>query len=211
MTLRNRVDPWSHLHAVPTRAATRMGNRGILHNGAREVFRYWRNKAWICCATRFQGIRRRVFQVEPTLSYSELFFLDEATALAAGHRPCNDCQRDRLLAFKEAWSRAHGLGRQDLPLKVSAIDAQLHSERLNKSRTKVSLAETLRSLPAGTLVAKGDIAALVTRQGLRRWSFEGYKEPIDAGSTDFEILTPPSTVSVLRMGYVPDLHPTAEA
>ena len=96
----NRVDPWGAFHAVSNRG-TLMGNRGILHNAEQVIVSRWKSKRWLTCALHFKVIRRQVFSPG---NYSELFFLDEATAFAAGHRPCNDCRRDRLKDFREAWA-----------------------------------------------------------------------------------------------------------
>lgn len=115
---------------------------------------------------QFNGIKRSVFQVEPKLSYSELFFLDEAVALAAGHRPCNDCQRERLIAFKQAWCVANRPGTPLKEVLVSEIDEQLHRERITADRRKITFDAPAKSLPVGSMFSYESSAFLVTSGGL---------------------------------------------
>jgi hypothetical protein len=125
MPLQNRCDPWGRLHAHPSKAATVMGNRGILHDAQRNVIKHWVGKSWVACDPSFMGIDRKpLFQ---SGRYSELFFLDETTALAAGHRPCAYCQRVRFNEFKRVWFAANHpeLAAEGTPVKV--LDAQLHT------------------------------------------------------------------------------------
>jgi hypothetical protein len=124
MPLQNRVDPWGRLHSVAARGAW-MGNRGVLHDATRQIVRPWRLKAWILCRLEFKGRRRRVFA---PARYSELFFLDEATAFAAGHRPCAECNRERFNQFKRAWRSG---------ARAAEIDAALHAERIAGGATRV--------------------------------------------------------------------------
>src|SRR5215831_7590036 len=123
MPLQNRVTPFGEIVAVPERGLL-MGNRGIIHDPAtRRLNRRWASKAWIICLCEFRGVRRKVMA---TRSWTELFFLDEATALAAGHRPCFYCRRREANRFRAAWAAGHGA-----PLPTAAqMDAVLHSERL---------------------------------------------------------------------------------
>lgn len=209
--LQNRVDPWSDFHANPSRLATRMGNRGILHNEKQEIVRAWKSKAWVCCRMQFNGIQRTVFQVEPKLSYSELFFLDEAVALAVGHRPCNDCQRDRLKAFKLAWCAANRSGTPAKEVLISEIDDQLHNERTTSDRRKVTFDAPAHSLPVGSMFAHDRSAFLVTSAGLYLWSFNGYTRASPPASETVKVLTPQSIVATLREGYVPAFHPSVDS
>lgn len=201
----NRVDPWGHLHADSRRTATRMGNRGRLHNEHQEIFRLSASKAWLCCSLRLRGIHRTIFQVDPKFSYSELFFLDEATALAAGHRPCRDCQPHRFHQFKQAWCAAHCPDRNPKELLISAVDERLHAARTSR-KGKVALS----TLPVGAMFEHAGEAYVVTSGGYFRWSFDGYT--LEAlPKCDVELLTPAVTVSALRAGYVPAIHSSADA
>jgi hypothetical protein len=201
----NRVDPWGRLHADSRRTATRMGNRGRLHNEQQEIFRQSASKAWLCCSLSLNGIHRTIFQVSPKFSYSELFFLDEATALAAGHRPCKDCQPYRLNEFKRAWCQAHCPDRIPRQLLISEVDERLHADRKNPRPTI-----PVSALPVGAMFAHEGSAFLITSGGYFRWSLDGYTlEPLPP--TNVELLTPMSTVQVLRAGYVPAIHQSADA
>ena len=213
----NRVDPWGALHAVPHRGSL-MGNRGILHVG-QHVVRPWAHKAWVHCVLDAQFQKRKPFSPS---SYSELFFLDEATALAAGHRPCRTCQRARHDLFNTLWTQANaaepgagqgaGAGRSRVP--ISTIDNTLHAERIGpgkaKRTTDAILDATIHSLPAGSMFAHAGRAWLVWPTGLLPWSFSGYQpaEPLPPGTT-VQVLTPASIVHTLRAGYLPLVHPSA--
>ncbi len=133
MPLQNRVDPFGNLLRTPARG-TMMGNRGgALHNSEREIVRSYKSRRWIACVLEFKGRRRTVMSER---RYTELFFLDEAVAFAAGHRPCAECRRERFNAFKEAWRRARGL--DNLPF-ADEMDMELHPARIDsrkKSRMK---------------------------------------------------------------------------
>lgn len=208
---KNRVDPWGRLHTHEHRSGTRMGNRGILHDAEQKVVRHSASTAWLCCRLSLNGIKRTIFQVDPKLSYSELFFLDEATALAAGHRPCNDCQPYRFKQFKAAWCRAHAPELKPSQLLVGAIDQQLKTERIDSSETKPSFRASPGELPAGTIYAVDSQAYLVTSGGHFVWSQDGYSPSELSLPKAVEVLTPPSIVAVLRSGYVPQMHPSADA
>src|SRR5215213_2819224 len=125
MPRQNRVSPFGDLLAVQERG-TFMGNRGILHDDARHIRRAWQGKRWISCVLEFRGRKRPVMAPG---RYTELFFLDEATALAAGHRPCNECRPERLAAFKHAWA-AGVEGQPGMRLLVTHLDPVLHRDRL---------------------------------------------------------------------------------
>jgi hypothetical protein len=184
MPLQNRVDPFSEIHAVPQRGAW-MGNRGILHDEARRVRRFQATRRWIICELEYKGIRRPV--MEPS-RYTELFFLDEATGFAAGHRPCHFCRRDAAREF---------LRLAGAP-SLAELDKQLHQERMG-SRL---LDGDWRELPNGAMIGSMGRAYLVFDAALHRWSFEGYRlVDSDEHLTDVRLLTPPTTVGVLRAGY----------
>jgi hypothetical protein len=198
--LQNRVAPDGTLHARPERGLL-MGNRGgRLHTPDRRLGRRgWASKAWIACETAFRGRRRSVMGD----GYTELFFLDEVTALAAGHRPCFECRRADAVAFAEAFARARDLARRP---RAPELNAVLHAERLGAPETRA-----VASLPDGAIFLAGD-RFLVRRRGrLLEWSFAGYA-PAAAPPPDLApVLTPPSVRAALAAGYAPRWHPSAEA
>jgi hypothetical protein len=206
----NRVTPFSEIIATPERG-TFMGNRGVLHDPEGNIKRAWQVRRWIVCMLEFRGRKRAV--MAPNF-YTELFFLDEATALAAGHRPCAECRHDRFLDFGHAWKLAAltqgGLRRPT----ADEIDRRLHAERLDSDRSKRLFTETLDKLPDGVIVTVPEWdkqAYLVKGDRLLAWSPGGYRER-EARPTgqSVQVLTPSSTVAVLRTGYVPALHETAK-
>lgn len=200
MPLANRVTPFGDLIADPARGLF-MGNRGgRIHDGVRNLMaRRWASKQWICCALDFKGRRRKVWGD----SYTELFFLDEVTALAAGHRPCFECRRADANAFADAWGRARG----HRP-GAAEMDAVLHHERL-EGRKKRTRRHAIAGLPDGAMIAIEGAAFAVSGDRLLRWSPAGYVERAPRpASTDVELLTPPSTVAALSGGYVPRWHPS---
>ena len=203
--LQNRVDPWGRLIAVSSRG-TLMGNRGILHDGDQAVVREWAHKHWVACVLEFKGIKRA--KPFSTLNnYSELFFLDEATALSAGHRPCHHCQRLRSAAFKTAWLK--GSQHTDF-ISMPAIDAALHSERVRQGGSKVKFAAPWSALPVGTMFEKDGEAYVVARTGNLKWSFDGYMKVASFHARQtVEVLTPRSIVNAFTHGFEPMLHPSA--
>jgi hypothetical protein len=201
--LQNRVDPYGRLCAVPARG-TLMGNRGVLHDEAKRVVANWRLRRWIACVLEFRGRRREVFAPR---RYSELFFVDEATALAAGHRPCAECRRTRYEEFRRAWtaaSRARSLPGAD------DMDRILHAERVTRRKEKRTYAARLSSLPDGALVEHRGRACLKWGGRLLPWSFEGYGRAMAASpSSRVDVLTPRSIVRAIRAGFVPQVHESA--
>lgn len=214
MPRQNRVNPFSELIAVSARGAL-TGNRGCLHDDQGQIRRLYASRRWIICVLDFKGRRRKIMTPG---HYTELFFLDEATALAAGHRPCAECQRGRFNLFRHFWQKANpaagGLGRMD----ANRLDNCLHRERLAKIYSPEKLPvvphlEALFALPGGTFVADGERSPfLVWGNRLLRWSFTGY-EPIEAGRIVFplRVLTPPSVVLTLEAGYPLSVHPSVGA
>lgn len=194
MPRQNRVTPSGEIVATPERG-TLMGNRGLLHDGEGRIVRPWRERRWIACLLAFKGRRREV--MSPGL-YTELFFLDEATALAAGHRPCAECRRGRFDAFREAWAAA---GLAIAEVKAPNIDARLHEERLGPGGTKRTFQADLDELPDGVFVrlaGRGDVAWLLWKGQVLTWSAGDYKErrPRPRG-VEVVVLTPPSTVAAI--------------
>jgi len=201
--LQNRVTPWGELLAVPA-SGLFMGNRGgRFHTDARSLqARRWASRQWICCVLDFKGRHRNVWG----RSYTELFFLDEPTALAAGHRPCFECRRKDATAFAEAWRVAHRLRRSP---RASEVDEVLHRERL-AGRAKRLLCGMIDTLPDGAFVALEAGAFAVRGDSLLRWTPAGYtpgKPRPNAIAVD--VLTPPSILAVLSAGYAPRWHPSA--
>ena len=201
MPLQNRVTPFGDIVAIAQRGLF-MGNRGIVHDpGTRTLLkRRWTSKAWIICACEFRGVRRKVMSRR---SWTELFFLDEATALAAGHRPCFYCRRQAALAFAAAWARAH-----EVPSpRAAGIDAVLHEQRLQGRGKRIHpLRGAPTDLPDGTMIALSGDAYLIARGCAFRWTEAGYEAPRRLACAD-GLLTPPSTVATLRAGYHCILHP----
>jgi hypothetical protein len=193
--LQNRVDPFGVSHAVEARGGM-FGNRGgKLHDPdtRRLTGRSHASRRWIACVLSFRERRRDVWGD----SYTELFFLDEATALAAGHRPCFECRRAAALSYRSRFPAAGG----GLP-SADAMDRVLHVERLARVRP-ILAAAAVRALPDGAMVADGAAAFLVLGGRLRRWSFGGYGPPDDVPDRSLMLLTPPASVAALAAGYRP--------
>jgi hypothetical protein len=208
MPLRNRVDPYGRLHAVEARGAW-MGNRGVLHDEAKRVVAAWRSRRWIACALTFRGRRRSVFAPH---RYIELFFLDEATALAAGHRPCAECRRRRYEEFRAAWTAGRGGIGSRLP-GAEEIDRVLHSERVSRGGGKKTYEAVLSSVPAGTIVDHRGRPYLKWEGKALPWSFSGYGRaeelPEPPPGTTVRVLTPRSIVRAMRSGLVPQVDGSA--
>ena len=185
--LQNRVNPWGELCRVEPRG-TLMGNRGILHDERQEIVRLSARAAWVTCELTYQEWRRpKPFS---TLNnYSELFFLDEATAFAAGHRPCTTCRRVRSVAFKAAWMAANAPGKNAIAL--SDIDKVLKHERSDIAGKKVTYESRVGDLPLGSMVTLNSVAHVVTQRGLLPWSFSGYGARVRLNADRVvEVLTP---------------------
>jgi hypothetical protein len=200
MPLQNRVNPFGELIATPARG-TLMGNRGCLHDEHRRIRRPFALKRWILCVLQFRGRRRTVMSPG---QYTELFFLDEATGLAAGHRPCFECQRPRAALFRDTWAAANrDLAGPGLPT-ADEMDAVLHTERLDEHRRKRTHPAELADLPAGVMVLlEGDDRPwLVLPDSLRVWSAEGYGPAVPGpANAAVRVLTPPSIVRTIAHGY----------
>jgi hypothetical protein len=200
MPLQNRVDPFGNLIRTAARG-TVMGNRGgALHNNDREIVRAYKSRRWITCVLEFRGRHRVVMSPN---RYTELFFLDEATAFAAGHRPCAECRRERYNAFRDAWRRSH---KKHGPPFADEMDLELHPARIDKGK-KVAYESELRSLPDGCFVEITGSAYLVLDDALLLWTPEGYakREPRPKDLT-VRVLTPAPIVECFRQGYSPEIH-----
>lgn len=205
MPLRNRVRPDGEIVATAARG-TVYGNRGgcFHRDDGTQKDRPWASIHWIACVLEFKSRRRTIRQPG---RYTELFFLDEATALSAGHRPCFECRRADALRFQSCWASAHGLGE---PPKVMVMDTVLQSQRVAPPHRKRSIPALVQDLPDGAMVRSEREMALVQGGRLMRWSFEGYGRPLTS-QTPVELLTPPAIVNVIRAGYRPVVHATAIA
>lgn len=209
--LQNRVKPDGEIVCIPARGAL-MGNRGgrIHDPETRQLTRRrWASKAWISCALSFRDRWRPVMGK----GYTELFFLDEVTALSGGHRPCFECRRQDAVRFATLFGQAV-LGR-DGRASAADMDTRLHQERLKKAKGPVLDLEALENLPDGAMVqGRNDFFAI--RGGtLRPWTFRGYEAPLSYVSlfgvdNELRLVTPPSILSVLRHGYRPRWHPSVE-
>jgi hypothetical protein len=204
MTYNNRVDPSGHFHADPAKGAL-MGNRGILHDDTRKILRTHAHQNWVACALSFNDRRR---QIMAPGKYTELFFLDEATAFAAGHRPCATCRRDRYLAFTQAWRHVHGVpdALRSLP---QTIDRSLHAARINRHRHKVTHVSSVDSLPNGAVFIDGAEMVLVYQRQHFSWNFVGYQIRDRVAHRNVTVLTPQPIIEVFRSGYTPQIHETA--
>lgn len=180
-----------------------MGNRGgVIHNEAREIVRPYASRRWITCLLQFKNRHRVVMSPR---RYTELFFLDEAVTLAAGHRPCAECRRERFNAFKEAWKRAYGFN-----ATADEIDAELHPERIGSRREKITHEAEASSLPDGCFVRIDASSYLLRSNRLLLWTPEGYSETRHcSGDSTVTVLTPEPLVRCMRQGFTPALHESA--
>jgi hypothetical protein len=204
--LRNRVTPLGELVAASGRGLV-YGNRGCLHDDNGVVRRGYAGRRWIACRLEFRS-RRRHPLLQPG-RYTELFFLDEATAFAAGHRPCAECRRGDYDRFTAIWRDLH-----PGPARADAIDERLHAERVADDRAHRLHEAALADLPDGAFVLEGGEPWLVHGPALLRWTPDGYRDPRRRHDMRATLVTPPSLVAVLRRGWhgdVPFLHPSVHA
>jgi hypothetical protein len=203
MPLQNRVTPTGDIVVDPNRGIF-TGNRGIIHDPATKTLlkKRWSSPAWITCVCEFRGWRR---QVMARRSWTELFFLDEATALAAGHRPCFFCRRDDANRFRAAWQQGNGVTN----MRAKEMDAVLHRERLERGKKRLHpLPMPLAELPDGAMVQAGAESFLIRQGSALLWSMAGYRAT-DTAITDAMLLTPPSTLRAISASYRPLLHGSA--
>lgn len=214
MPLQNRSDPFGAIVANPARGMF-TGNRGIIHDPETQTLldRRWSTKAWIVCDLAHPRGKTRtpMGRNGPNggAGWTELFFLDEVTALAAGHRPCFYCRREAAKRYATAFADAFGLAAP----KAADIDSRLHAERLASGGSPAPLSENeVRALPDGAMVAAGGRAFAMRGGALRPWSFSGYGEgpPHCRGlPLGITLITPPTTVAVLRAGFRPVWYESA--
>ncbi len=198
MARQNRVTPFGRIIADPAHGLF-MGNRGCLHDADGQIRRPYAGRRWICCLTRFKDRRRALMQPG---HYTELFFLDEAVAFSAGHRPCAECRREAYRAFCTAWGTA------GLPDGQSAdgIDRHLHQARLSPARPRPGA-----SLPDGTFIDLAGRACLIMGDALLPWRPDGYGAPLPRPRGNLLPLTPAPLIAALVAGYRPQLHPSAHS
>ena len=206
MPLQNRVTPLGDLVADPARGLV-YGNRGCLHDATGRIRRRYAGKRWIACRLQFRGWHRHPL-LQPG-RFTELFFLDEATAFAAGHRPCALCRREDYDRFSAMWQGLH-----PGQIGADAMDAQLHAERVApETRAQLHHASKLDALPDGSFVLREGVPWLVLGAHLLRWTPAGYVEPrARSEGGQVVLITPPSLVGMLRVGWeadVPFLHPSS--
>jgi hypothetical protein len=205
MPLQNRVTPTGEIIVTPHRGLF-TGNRGIIHDPATRTLlgKRWASQAWLTCVCEFRGRRREVMGGR---GWTELFFLDEATALAAGHRPCFFCRRDDANRFRAAWAEGNGVAR----VLARDIDAALHRERLSGGRKRLhARIVPLQELPDGAMLQDGNESYLIVQGRALLWSPAGYLKAQTAIQGAM-LLTPPSTLRALSAGYRPVLHGSAVA
>jgi hypothetical protein len=202
MPRQNRVTPNGAL--IDLGRGTFMGNRGCLHGDDGLPRRTHRGRRWIICALEFKG--RRLPLAEPGRN-TQLFFLDESTALAAGHRPCGECRRAAFRAFVDAWTIGNAGALPVGAALIGDLDLVLHHQRTGPRERA-----PLDDLPDGTFIAlDGDPRPFLVRgDALLPWHPEGYAAPLPRPSALVELLTPRSTVNALRAGYLPHVHDTAQ-
>lgn len=203
MPRKNRVTPFSTLIATSARG-TLTGNRGCLHDNQQLIRRQFQGVRWIICLLEFKGRQRAIMTPG---RYTELFFLDEATALAAGHRPCAECQRERFNHFREIWAKANPTIAGSLRPTATTLDSALHQERVAPRNLGDRLVTSTEILPAGVFVTDDEENAyLVVGNRLLHWSPTGY-EPLSRPTRyPVRVLTPTSVVRTLAAGYSAGIH-----
>ena len=208
MALQNRVTPFGNLIAIADRG-TLMGNRGVLHDEHKTIVRNrGPRRDWVTCSLSFKGCKQTIMRPK---SYTQLFFLDEAVAFAAGHRPCSTCRREEFVAFKQAWTSA-GLADSDQRLLVTKVDPMMAADRIDRHDRKVTYRAAMHELPAGAMIARDaepDVAWLLWKNQFWRWSPAGYSDPRGVTDEVVTVLTPRCSVRVLSSGYGLKVHESA--
>ena len=201
MPLQNRVLPSGEIVAIADRGMF-VGNRGIIHDPTTKTLlkKRWSTDAWLTCVLEFRGRRRKVMERR---SWTELFFLDEATSFAAGHRPCFYCRREDANRFRASWEKGNRVSETLAP----EIDAVLHRERLASGKRLHPLPGEIEKLPDGTMVRAGKESFLIAKGKALLWSPSGYRA-VKGRIKDARLLTPPSTVRAFAAGYRPAPHPS---
>jgi hypothetical protein len=207
MPRQNRVTPFGDLIAVPERGEM-LGNRGVLHDSQQQIVRYSQGRRWLVCRLEFHNRHRTIMRPR---SYTELFFLDEATALAAGHRPCAECRHQEYQEFRRCWAAAHGEPSGNLP-SADWMDAEIHKDRLMTTGIRKTYQDDIAALGEGVFIVYSSAAWLLWRSAMLRWTPGGYGEgrarPTHGAVT---VLTPRVTARAIAAGYIPLVHSSAAA
>jgi hypothetical protein len=200
--LQNRVDPCGEIIATNARGLW-MGNRGVIHNQYQQIIRPFKHKAWIICQLEFKGRKRTVMTPN---RWTELFFLDEATALSAGHRPCFECRKEDAKRFKSCWIKGNPLHGFTMATSINEIDEIIHRERIGLEKKKVLHTRKLSDIPDGAFILMTGNPFLFYKSQLHRWTPFGYKESISVSHTSMlNMLTPNSIVNAIIAGYEPQM------
>ena len=208
MPYQNRVNPFGQIITSSARGAW-MGNRGILHKN-KVIVRNYKLPSWIVCKLEFKGRRRTIMSEN---NYTELFFLDEATAYSAGHRPCAECRRDAFTLFKNAWKAANKNTYALPDDKIISIDKIIHHERIDQNGNKITYKEQLQYLPNGVFVklAESDDSYLYYDHKLLKWNEANYSEMLQLPLITFvDVLTPKSIVKMFALGFEVNIHHSAK-
>ncbi|MAC83959.1 MAG: hypothetical protein CL624_07470 [Arcobacter sp.] len=202
MPLQNRVNPNGGIEAVKSRGSF-LGNRGIIHNEQKEIISPFKIKGWVTCQLEFKGRKRELMAKG---RYTELFFIDEATAFSAGHRPCAECRRTRYNEFKSKWLEANQNLLIDDSRSIANIDKIIHQDRINKKQ-KVTYQDKMTLLPNGTMIQIDNIEYLIWNYKVFKWTFEGYESTnINIIDKNVTVLTPKSYVEMFKKGFIPTVH-----
>jgi hypothetical protein len=200
--LQNRVDPTGRIIETSARGLW-MGNRGVIHNEQKQIIREFKHKAWIICQLEFKGKRRVVMTPN---RWTELFFVDEATALAAGHRPCFECRKEDAKRFKSCWVKGNPLHDFTKATSINQIDEVIHQERIDSEKKKITHQRNRPDIPNGTFILLNDDPHLLSNGKLHRWTPFGYEGGMALPDTSaFTVLTPNSIVNAIQAGYVPQV------
>jgi hypothetical protein len=201
--LQNRVNPEGQIIKTSARGAW-MGNRGQLHDSGQQVLRQFKLKAWLICLLEFKDRKRPVMAPN---RYTELFFLDEATAYAAGHRPCFECRRADYERFKSYWIKRNPENGFNEKTSIKLIDAILQSERINANGDKLTYEDKIANLPDGTFIRLQNEGYLLYKQQVYRWTPFGYEAGKSfSGAERVTVLTPKSTVNAFKAGLLPQMN-----
>lgn len=197
--LQNRVDPLGRFIKTSARGSW-MGNRGVIHKH-KEITRAFKHKAWIICTLEFKGRKRTVMTPD---RWTELFFLDEATAFAAGHRPCFECRKADAGRFKSCWIQGNPLHHFNMTTSIHEIDEIIHSERIDTEKKKIMHQRMPSDIPDGTFILMNEHPYVLKNSRLHRWTPFGYEDSIAVPeASTLTVLTPHSIVNAFRAGYAP--------
>ncbi|CAN5899300.1 hypothetical protein BH11BAC4_BH11BAC4_09450 [soil metagenome] len=200
--LQNRVDPFGNLIKTAARGSW-TGTRGVIHNDEQEIIRPFKLKAWITCRLAFKGRKRKMMSPN---KYTELFFLDEATAFAAGHRPCCECRREDFNKFKSAWLKGNPEYGFDIKTSIEYIDKIIHRERIDKHKAKQTSESDIDSIPNGSFIAFNNEPYIIAGGKFFLWTSFGYERAVVLPKPGkLAVLTPGSIVNTFRAGYIPQI------